>query len=85
MGKAAQACRGYKSDTGAGGEDNREARNRPSPTALSRHPTLRRFGISKAAFEIEHKNITTTKQFYDHTRLLDDEYPESVGTALVRR
>ena len=40
-----------------------------------------RFGISKAASELGHKNITTTKQFYDHTRLSDEEFRESVGTA----
>ena len=38
-----------------------------------------RFGISKAASELGHSSIATTKMFYDHSKLSDDEYLRSVG------
>jgi integrase len=38
-----------------------------------------RFGISKAATELGHTNIATTKTYYDHSRLSDSEYMESIG------
>jgi integrase len=37
-----------------------------------------KFGISKAASELGHKNIAVTKQYYDHSRLSDEEFIESV-------
>jgi integrase len=40
-----------------------------------------RYGISKAASELGHRNISVTKQFYDHSRLSDDEYLESLKQA----
>ena len=38
-----------------------------------------RFGISKAASELKHSSIATTKAFYDHSKLSDAEYLQSVG------
>ena len=38
-----------------------------------------RFGISKAASELGHSSIATTKMFYDHGKLSDAEYLHSVG------
>jgi integrase len=38
-----------------------------------------RFGISKAASELGHSSISTTKAFYDHSRLSDEEFLESMG------
>ena len=35
-------------------------------------------GISKAADELGHADIRTTKNFYDHTRLTDDEFEASL-------
>ena len=37
-----------------------------------------RFGISKAASELGHSSIATTKMFYDHSKLSDAEYLQSV-------
>jgi len=37
-----------------------------------------RFGISKAASELGHSSIATTKAFYDHSKLSDAEYLQSV-------
>jgi len=39
-----------------------------------------RFGISKAASELGHSSISTTKMFYDHSKLSDAEYLESFTT-----
>ena len=39
-----------------------------------------KFGISKAASELGHSSIATTKMFYDHSKLSDAEYLQSVGT-----
>jgi integrase len=39
-----------------------------------------RFGISKAASELGHSSIATTKMFYDHSKLSDAEYLQSVGS-----
>jgi integrase len=38
-----------------------------------------RFGISKAASELGHSSISTTKAFYDHSKLSDAEYLQSFG------
>ena len=38
-----------------------------------------RFGISKAASELGHSSIATTKMFYDHSKLSDTEYLQSVN------
>ena len=38
------------------------------------------FGISKAASELGHSSIRTTKAFYDHSALGEDEYLESLAT-----
>ena len=37
-----------------------------------------KFGIAKAASELGHSSIATTKMFYDHSRLSDSEYLQSV-------
>ena len=37
-----------------------------------------KFGISKAASELGHKNIRNTKQYYDHSELAEDEFLESL-------
>ncbi len=37
-----------------------------------------KFGISKAASELGHSSIATTKMFYDHSKLSDAEYLQSV-------
>ena len=36
------------------------------------------FGISKAASELGHSSISTTKMFYDHSKLSDVEYLQSI-------
>lgn len=38
-----------------------------------------KFGISKAASELGHSSIATTKAFYDHSKLSDNEYLQSFG------
>ena len=38
-----------------------------------------KFGISKAASELGHSSIATTKMFYDHSKLSDAEYLQSFG------
>ena len=38
-----------------------------------------KFGISKAASELGHSSIATAKMFYDHSKLSDAEYLQSVG------
>ncbi|MGA2615127.1 MAG: tyrosine-type recombinase/integrase [Spirochaetia bacterium] len=38
-----------------------------------------KFGISKAASELGHSSIATTKMFYDHSKLTDAEYLQSFG------
>ena len=38
-----------------------------------------KFGISKAASELGHSSIATTKMFYDHSKLSDTEYLGSFG------
>ena len=37
-----------------------------------------KFGISKAASELGHKNIRNTKQYYDHSELGEEEFLESL-------
>ena len=37
-----------------------------------------KYGISKAASELGHKNIRNTKQYYDHSELGEDEFLESL-------
>jgi integrase len=37
-----------------------------------------KFGISKAASELGHSSIATTKMFYDHSKLSDAEYLQSI-------
>ncbi|MAG13625.1 MAG: hypothetical protein CMN78_03400 [Spirochaetales bacterium] len=37
-----------------------------------------KYGISKAASELGHKNIRNTKQYYDHSALDEDEFLESL-------
>jgi integrase len=41
-----------------------------------------RFGISKASSELGHKNISVTKAYYDHSRLSDGEFLDSLKKAL---
>jgi integrase len=40
-----------------------------------------RYGISKAASELGHRNISITKAYYDHSRLSDQEYLDSLKQA----
>lgn len=37
-----------------------------------------KFGISKASTELGHSDISTTKQFYDHTEFTDNEFLNSL-------
>ena len=39
-----------------------------------------KFGISKAASGLGHSSIATTKMFYDHSKLSDVEYLQSIGS-----
>jgi len=41
-----------------------------------------KFGISKAASELGHSSIAITKMFYDHSKLSDAEYLQSVEKRL---
>jgi integrase len=40
-----------------------------------------RFGIAKASDELGHRNISVTRMYYDHSRLSDQEYLDSLKAA----